>query len=103
MRLFIVGMVLGLAATAAYGHGDADWIRQGPYKRTDGISCCGVQDCRKLAPDAAHQDRHGRWIVEGRMMPEGLASYPSEDEGYWICERGGAGGEPLCFFPPVAF
>ena len=93
------------AAGAALAHGDAAWIMANPrYVDRDGVHCCGPSDCRREHATKFRETPAGIEIVTGAgdvvLMPRALVGrglYPSTDDDWWICVRGGV---VRCVFKP---
>lgn len=93
------------AACAAWAHGDAVWIMANPrYVDRDGVHCCGPSDCRREHATKFRETPAGIEIVTGAgdvvLMPRALVGqglYPSIDDGWWVCVRGGV---VRCVFKP---
>ena len=94
-----------MAAGAAIAHGDAAWIMADPrYVDRDGVHCCGPSDCRREQAMKFRETPAGIEIVTGAgdvvLMPRHLVGqglYPSIDDDWWICIRGGV---VRCAFKP---
>lgn len=102
MKLTLAAAILAIGATAALAHGDAEWIQRGSYEGPDGVHCCGVNDCHRLALNTV-KITAGGYAVEWRgrtfTIPFSQAQL-SENEDFWICEK--SDFTPRCFFaPPV--
>jgi heme A synthase len=102
----LVTIALMLIAGAAYAHGDAQWIADNKrYVDEAGAHCCGVADCRRDQAAKFRESDAGVWVTTGagaevlvprRLVGRGL--YPSIDDWWWICIRG---GEIKCVFKPT--
>lgn len=94
-----------LSASAALAHGDAAWIMENPrYVDRDGVHCCGPSDCRREHATKFRETPAGIEIVTGDgdvvLMPRALVGqglYPSIDDHWWVCIRGGV---VRCVFKP---
>lgn len=92
-------------ATPALGHGDAAWIQAGGYVDAAGIHCCGPRDCHREKAVGFREAPEGIYVATGAgdeilMKRElvGRGLYPSIDDDWWICIRG---GEVKCVFKPT--
>ena len=100
--LFVLALT---AASAALAHGDAAWIMANPrYVDRDGVHCCGPSDCRREHATKFRETPPGIEIVTGAgdvvLMPRALVGqglYPSIDDDWWVCIRGGV---VRCVFKP---
>lgn len=86
-------------------HGDAAWIMEAAYVDQDGIHCCGPTDCRREKATMFREASDGVHVLTGDgqdlLMPRKLVGhglYPSIDDDWWICVRGGA---VKCIFKPT--
>lgn len=94
-----------MAAGTALAHGDAAWIMANPrYVDRDGVHCCGPADCRREHATKFRETPAGIEIVTGAgdtvLMPRALVGqglYPSIDDDWWVCIRGGV---VRCIFKP---
>lgn len=94
-----------MSAGVALAHGDAAWIMANPrYVDRDGVHCCGPSDCRREHATKFRETPAGIEIVTGAgdviLMPRALVGqglYPSIDEDWWVCIRGGV---VRCIFKP---
>lgn len=94
-----------LSVSAALAHGDASWIMANPrYVDRDGVHCCGPSDCRREHATKFRESPAGIEIVTGAgdvvLMPRALVGqglYPSIDDDWWVCVRGGV---VRCVFKP---
>jgi hypothetical protein len=102
----VVLFVLAFAAVGtALAHGDASWIMANPrYVDRDGVHCCGPADCRREHAAKFRETPAGIEIVTRAgdvvLMPRalvGLGLYPSIDDDWWVCIRGGV---VRCIFKP---
>jgi len=90
----------------AHAHGDAAWIMAEPrYVDRDGVHCCGPSDCRREHATKFRETPAGVEIVTGAgdvvLMPRHLVGqglYPSIDDDWWVCIRGGV---VRCVFKPT--
>lgn len=91
---------------SADAHGDAAWIMANPrYVDRDGVHCCGPSDCRREHATKFRETPAGIEIVTGAgdvvLMPRHLVGqglYPSIDDDWWVCVRGGV---VRCVFKPT--
>jgi hypothetical protein len=96
-------MIAGLASVGAFAFPPAgaghDWYRG--LTSSAGVACCGSQECRPAA--ARYNERTGLWeteVIEDTWLPVppgALASIPSPDGNYHVCEYAGT---IRCFFQP---
>jgi hypothetical protein len=91
-----------LAATAAlgsaaYAHGNAEWIQRGGYRNAAGELCCGERDCFEVPADDVAIVPHGYMIKSRNEFVPHAEAQPSPDGHYWRCEWS---GERKCFFAP---
>lgn len=102
----VVLFVLAFTAVGtALAHGDAAWIMANPrYVDRDGVHCCGPADCRREHATKFRETPAGIEIVTGAgdvvLMPRALVGqglYPSINDDWWICVRGGV---VRCVFKP---
>lgn len=99
-------VMAALSAGAAMAHGDASWIMAEPrYVDRDGVHCCGPSDCRREHAAKFRETPAGVEIVTGAgdvvLMPRALVGqglYPSIDDDWWVCVRGGV---VRCVFKPT--
>lgn len=110
LRVALATAALWLAlASAADGHGEAEWIARGSYKNAAGELCCGERDCVVIEPEhikytsgfGAIPQRGYLWFPDinknqFEFIPEDQV-LPSPDGQYWRCQWG---GERKCFFAP---
>lgn len=108
-RVLVLAALTILAAwqcTTAMAHGDAAWIMANPrYVDRDGVHCCGPSDCRREHATKFRETPAGIEIVTGAgdvvLMPRALVGqglYPSIDQDWWVCIRGGV---VRCVFKPT--
>jgi hypothetical protein len=98
-------VALAVTTIAALAHGDAAWIMANPrYVDRDGVHCCGPSDCRREHATKFRETPAGIEIVTGAgdvvLMPRHLVGqglYPSIDDDWWVCIRGGV---VRCVFKP---
>jgi hypothetical protein len=105
VRSLLLGLLALLVAAPALAHGDAMWIQEGGYTDKDGIGCCGPHDCHREKAVGFRESPEGIWVATGAgdevlMKRElvGRGLYPSIDDDWWICIRG---GEVKCVFKPT--
>ena len=109
LRVLVLAALTILAVwqcTAALAHGDAGWIMANPrYVDRDGVHCCGPSDCRREQATKFTETPAGIEILTGAgvvvLMPRHLVGqwlYPSIDEDWWVCIRGGV---VRCVFKPT--
>jgi len=105
--IFSAAFVLStMWAAAVLAHGDAAWIMANPrYVDRDGVHCCGPADCRREHAAKFRETPAGVEIVTGAgdvvLMPRHLVGqglYPSIDQDWWVCVRGGV---VRCVFKPT--
>jgi len=87
-------LVAGLQVSLAHDH----WINHGNYASpTDGIRCCGENDCFLVLEGNVSITAQGYVLTSGEHIPfrEALVS---EDGRYWRCQR--HDGSRRCFFAP---
>lgn len=106
----IAGVVLLALAVLSIGsalaHGDAQWIADNKrYTDRTGAHCCGVSDCRREQAVKFREAPDGIYVAIGAgdevLMKRDLVGrglYPSIDDDWWICIRG---GEIRCVFKPT--
>jgi len=105
-RAGLAASLLVGATIAALAHGDAAWIMENPrYVDRDGVHCCGPSDCRREHATKFRETAAGVEIVTGAgdvvLMPRALVGqglYPSTDDDWWVCIRGGV---VRCVFKPT--
>jgi len=87
-------------SSAAWPHGDADWIRQRGFRSTAGVFCCGVSDCKRLPKSAVTVTSGGYAInYQGHTATVAFGSVlPSDDDDFWACWPDGS--NVRCFFAP---
>lgn len=89
-----------LLSSAAWPHGDADWIRQGGFRSSAGVFCCGVADCKRLPKSAVTLTAAG-YVIQynghSATVPFGNV-LPSDDDDFWACWPDGS--NMRCFFAP---
>jgi hypothetical protein len=73
------------------------WISHGKYTSTDGVHCCGDNDCQALGPEDVKITPRGYALMNGELVPFSEAQ-PSEDGEFWRCKR--YDGSRRCFFAP---
>jgi len=89
-------LALTLLSSSAFAHDF--WINHGNYTSpTDGVHCCGDNDCRALEPSDVKITPKGYVLTNGELVPFTEAQ-PSEDGEYWRCKR--YDGSRRCFFAP---
>jgi len=101
----VLFVLAAMSAGAALAHGDAAWIMANPrYVDRDGVHCCGPSDCRREHATKFRETPAGIEIVTGAgdvvLMPRHLVGqglYPSIDDDWWVCIRGGV---VRCVFKP---
>jgi len=107
---FVAAVVLLVLAVlsigSAFAHGDAQWIADNKrYVDESGAHCCGVADCRREQAVKFREAPEGVYVATGagdevlvprRLVGRGL--YPSIDDDWWICIRGGV---VRCVFKPA--
>lgn len=79
-------------------HGEYAWINDHGYKGTDGLHCCGIQDCMEVPASSVNPtpDGYGYYTPKGIINNKGV--YHSRDGKAWICRF--QGGPPKCLFVP---
>ena len=79
-------------------HFEYAWINDGGYKGTDGLHCCGWQDCMEVPADSVKPNADGQSYStpKGDIGNKGI--YYSRDGKTWICRF--QGGPPKCLFVP---
>lgn len=105
LALYAAAMLLA-ATVAARPHGDATWIMENArYVDRDGVHCCGPSDCRREHASKFREGSDGIHVTTGAgdnvLMPRALIGaglYPSIDDDWWICVRGGT---IRCVFKPT--
>lgn len=107
-RLLPVFATVAIAASCspAHAHGDAQWIMDDArYVDRDGTHCCGPSDCRREHASKFQEVPGGIAVSTGAgdviLMPRDLVGrglYPSIDDTWWICIRGGV---VRCVFKPT--
>ena len=105
LSLLVTGAVASTLPPRAEAHGDAAWIMAEPrYVDRDGVHCCGPSDCRREQAVKFRETPAGIEIVTGAgdvvLMPRHLVGqglYPSIDDDWWVCIRGGV---VRCVFKP---
>jgi hypothetical protein len=91
-------------ASTAFAHGDASWIMLNPKTR----SCCGPEDCRRMAPGEVVEEGAGWTVVATSEHLEGVTTRlrDSIDGDFWICRNHGPNGpgtgELRCLLVPRA-
>jgi hypothetical protein len=91
--VIVASMLLAVALTLpAFAHGDASWIMQNPKTR----SCCGPDDCRRMAPSEVIEEGAGWTVVATGEHLEGVTTRlrDSIDGDFWICRYHGPDGTP---------
>jgi hypothetical protein len=91
--VIVANMLLAVAlAPPAFAHGDASWIMQNPKTR----SCCGPDDCRRMAPGEVIEEGAGWTVVATGEHLEGVTTRlrDSIDGDFWICRYHGPDGQP---------
>ena len=82
-------------------HGDAYWIQSDPrYMGTDGLHCCGVEDCRPARKGEVVAFESGYVITStGQVVrpDRNRGIYTSIDERFWLCFWK---GHVRCMFVP---
>ena len=75
------------------------------YVDSAGVHCCGPADCRREHESKFREAPEGVWVATGAgdeiLMPRSLVGqglYPSIDDDWWICIRGGV---VRCLFKPA--
>ena len=88
----------GNAGPLIPAHGIYAWINDGGYKGTDGLHCCGWQDCMEVPADSVKPNADGQSYStpKGDIGNKGI--YYSRDGKTWICRF--QGGPPKCLFVP---
>lgn len=106
--LFVLAVLLGgMGGQCARAHGDAAWIATNKrYVDANNMHCCGVTDCRREHATKFRESPEGVWVTTGAgdeiLMPRNLVGrglYPSIDDDWWICIRGGV---VRCVFKPAS-
>lgn len=103
--LLVAALAMVASARFAGAHGDAQWIMEdGLYVDQDGTHCCGPSDCRREHASKFQEVADGVAVSIGAgdviLMPRHLVGrglYPSIDDDWWICIRGGV---VHCVFKP---
>lgn len=95
--LWAAGFVLAFAVPLALAHDDAQWIADQRLKNEMGELCCGVTDCKRLAPGDVSITSGGYRINSERETIPYSKALPASPEGYWQCKWG---GERKCFIVP---
>jgi hypothetical protein len=79
-------------------HFEYAWINEHGYKGTDGLHCCGWNDCMEIDARDAKPTPDG----QGYSTPKGIVGnkgvYHSRDGKAWICRY--LSGAPKCLFIP---
>jgi hypothetical protein len=90
------------AIAAAFCAGSAlahdHWINNGNYVSTEGVHCCGDNDCFELAAGDVRETAGGYLIVKLNEVVPFSEAQISEDGHFWRCR--GADGKRRCFFAP---
>jgi hypothetical protein len=88
----------GNAGPLVLAHLEYAWINEHGYKGTDGLHCCGWQDCKEIDASEAKPTPDG----QGYSTPNGIVGnkgvYHSRDGKAWICRF--QNGPPKCLFIP---
>lgn len=100
-----LALLLAIAASAR-AHGDATWITENRrYVDRDGTHCCAPSVCRREKAVMFREAADGVYVATGAgdevLMPRELVGqglYPSIDDDWWICIRGGV---VRCLFKPT--
>lgn len=79
-------------------HGAYAWIADHGYKGTDGLHCCGWNDCMQVPAESVRPtpDGSGYYTQKGIISNKGV--YHSRDGKAWICRF--QSGPPKCLFVP---
>lgn len=88
-----------LVTSAAFAHGDAQWIMDDPKTRF----CCGPSDCER-APLGAVRPIKGGWeiVSTGQRFMDGAADlHPSKDNDFWWCRPESIKPLAKCLFAPA--
>jgi len=101
----LMAAALVAAGPAAHAHGDAQWIMENSrYVDQAGTHCCGPSDCRREHASKFQEVPGGIAVSTGAgdviLMSRDLVGrglYPSIDDSWWICIRGGV---VRCVFKP---
>ena len=104
--MLLCAAALAVVATNAHAHGDAEWIMANPrHVDADNVHCCGPTDCRRESAIKFREAPEGVYVAVGAgdetLMPRRLVGhglYPSIDDDWWICIRGGV---IRCIFKPT--
>lgn len=95
----------GTGGAHDHAGGDASWIQANPdLKGSDGVPCCGPQDCFEAdgveltAEGATLRLNNGFTVSVPARFP---ATYQSNNASWWVCIY--ADGTPRCAFRPVSF
>jgi hypothetical protein len=102
IKTLVVGLVL---SSAAWAHGDAEWIQRGRFTGIDGSACCGPDDCETAPADAVVRIKGGWKIVQsGQVFLDGhKGTYESINLEFWWCRfpnQPGLEGKRRCLFAP---
>lgn len=106
LGLVAAGLAMIVAARVAQAHGEAHWIETNKrYVGADGTHCCGIADCNRRQAVYFREAQEGVYVTLGAgsevlMKRElvGRGLYPSIDDAWWICIRGGV---VRCVFKPT--
>lgn len=101
----IFAVLIAASRPPALAHGDAQWIMDnGRYVDQNGTHCCGPSDCRREHASKFQEVSGGIAVSTGAgdviLMQRDLVGrglYPSIDDNWWICIRGGV---VRCVFKP---
>ncbi len=66
--LILFALLCGIFVAPALAHGLHAWINDGGYKGTDGLHCCGWNDCMEIAAADAKPAPDG----QGYITPRGI-------------------------------
>ena len=86
IRIILIVLLISISSVAYAG----DW--RSNYRNSDGLPCCGENDCFKILMSRITQGVCG-FMVDGECIPKNQIK-PSQDKHYWHC--------PMwrCFFVP---
>lgn len=104
--LILLGIMLGLIILFAVifpaaAHDDAQWIEDQGLKNSFGTPCCGIDDCKQLAPTDLTVTPQGYRVNEtGEIIPFGLVLPFSPDGRPWRCEANKQTKATRCLLVP---
>lgn len=96
-RLIVASLMLAFLPVPAFSHDH--WINAGRYRSpTDGMLCCGINDCAIIPIDRITATAIGYRLSNGEIIPYSEA-LTSEDGQYHRCHK--PDGSRRCFFAPM--